>query len=1186
MDLVRGKCLDQYKKQYNKSGIPVYGFVIANFSLIGIVCVIYSQVVKSRAPDEVEANRQPRPDAETPLIQNNDDNRPKHRLFVLYFCQLATRFAIGIIFIVLQTQVLYPDNFPSDFHCQIAAASHAANASSTSNIQNSTMYKCYNEQATKITSWMNAVIVGNGFLVLIILIEIICILALRVKQGKKFLEDSQFHGGFLLGKPSLDKYINSLKKSIKRNTERLSDLRALYQVPHGQGERNKDLKLDHIYTNLVLIPNRAEHDFTGNRKEQLNVYSQSKKTAKPISRKEIIDGENKKILVVGRPGIGKTLFLTKWIREWASGKAFNNFDLLFFLKFRKFNSEEKPLSLRDLLSRSEYSEHLSDQAWSHVRKNPEKVLIFFDGFDESSYRSRIANESFCDSVEKPMLLSALFYNIVKGNLLPGATILTTTRPSAMDEVTDLPFDKTIEILGFASEQVEIYVENFVKDAAEDVQDAGKKIWEHIKTNMNIFSLCYIPVNCLIICSCLLQVLKFHGEKGLTGVGLPTKLTDIYQRCVKLFFSRHDEHRDQDLHRENINSKHLPPQVEEKIKPLAKLAFDGLTQNRLIFGQKEVPKDLVNSALFYRLPDSRHDAFTYEAQYCFIHLTIQEFLAAKHITDTMEGEELRTFVAEHIKNGEWQLVLQFVAGLLGEQSIDIFTDLLPKTTEKKGESELLLDDSLEGRTVTCWPTDRERDLALTLMKCIQEINESSAVVQSKLEEIGFNAVDFSYDHILAPAVLVPADCTAVVNCIKRVQQISLIDLSDNYIGSLVCVDIAKLFDNTNCQLRGLNLSFNNIGDEGVKQLSNVLENHSQLSSLSLGGNNITDEGVKQLSNLLVNSQLSSLHLGENNITDEGVKQLSNVLVHVNSQLSSLNLGGNNITDEGVRQLGNVLVNNQLNSLNLWGNKITDDGVKQLSNLLVNSQLSSLNLWGNEITDEGVRQLSYVLVNSQLSSLNLGGNDITDDGVKQLSNVLVNSQLSSLNLGGNSITDEGVKQLSNLLANSQLSSLNLWGNKITDEGVKQLSNVLVNSQLSSLNLGENNITDEGVKQLSNVLVNSQLSSLNLWGNKIADEGVRQLSNVLVNSQLSSLNLGHNNITDEGVKQLSNILVNRQLSSLNLEGNKITDEGVRQLSNVLVNTNKLRLLFLSGNEITNEAREQIRQANPNCKVGFSLF
>ena len=885
MDLVRGKCSDQYKKQYNKSGIPVYGFVIANFSLIGIVCVIYSQAVKSRVPDEVEANRQPRPDAETPLIQNNDDNRPKRRLFVLYCCQLSTRFAIGIIFIVLQTQVLYPDNFPSDFHCQIATS-------------NSTMYKCYNEQATKITSWMNAVIVGNAVLALIILIEFIFILTLRVKKGEEFLEDSVFLE-YLLNLPQqpslIAEFIENQKKSIRESTEKDGGLKALFQEKHGEGKRNKDLMLDHVYTKLSLIKDRARYKITGNRQEQLKVFPLPQEEFQQITREEIVDAKNKKILIVGRPGIGKTLFLTKWIRDWALGKAFNgeqHFEFTFFLKFRKFNSVGE-LSFRRLLSTAEYSEtDLSDQVWNHICENPKKLLIFFDGLDEFLDRSSVAGPSDCKNVEKEMPLSALFYNIVEGNLLPGATILTTTRPSAMDEVTHFPFDKTIEILGFASKQVEEYVENFAKDTVEDVENAGKKIWEHIKTNMNIFSLCYIPVNCLIICSCLLQVLK-RSEENVTGVGLPTKLTTIYQTALKLFSIRHGEHRGEPLRREDINSKHLPPEVEKKVKPLAKLAFDGLTQKRLIFGEKEVPGDLLDSALFYRLRD-RQTTETSEAQYCFIHLTMQEFLAAKHITETMKGKKLRGFVADHIKNGEWQLVLQFVAGLLGEQSINIFTNLLPKTTEEKDEKGLMRDYSLEGRTVTCWPTHSEKDIALTLMKCIQETNESGSNVQSKLEEIGFNAVDFSRCR------LAPADCTAVVHVIKRVQQISFINLSRNNIGSLGCVEIAKLFDNLNCQLRGLNLLGNNIDDEGVKQLSNVIVN-SQLSSLNLGRNNITDKGVKQLSNVLKNSQLSSLNLMANNMTDEGVKQLSNVLVN-NNKLRRLVLFGNDeITNEAKEQI---------------------------------------------------------------------------------------------------------------------------------------------------------------------------------------------------------------------------------------------------------------------------------------------
>ncbi|XP_044178850.1 protein NLRC3-like isoform X2 [Acropora millepora] len=1040
MDLVQGKCSDQYKKQYNKFGIPVYGFVIANFSLIGIVCVIFSQFVKSKVPDEVGANRQQRADATTPLIQNNDYNRPKRKLFVAYFCRLATRFAIGIAFIVLQTQVLYPDNFPSDFHCQIAAASHAANASSTSNIQKRTMYECYNQQATKKTSWMNAVIAGNVVLALIILIEIICILALRVKRGREFFEDSDFYTTFVLlqEQPSIDEYIEPLKTSIKEWTESPSDLRALFQRHHGEGKRN-DLKLDDIFTKLRLIPNRAKHDFSGNRRERLNAYSQSKETAKLISRDEITDGTSKRILVVGRAGIGKTLFSTKWIRDWALGRACSNFGVIFFLKFRTFRRDENPLSLRDLLSRSAYfqysktaseTERLSDQLWSHVLRNPKRVLIFFDGFDESSYRSRIASESFiCCSVETPMLLSALYYNLEEGNLLPEATVVTTTRPHAMDELRSLPFDKTIEILGFASEQVKEYVESFAKYAAKGIQDAGKKIWEHIKTNLNLLSFCYIPVNCLIICSCLLKVLKDNSEKGLADVGLPTKLTEIYLIFVQFFFFRHDESR---VPPENINLNCLPPEVENNIKPLTKLAFDGLTQKRLIFGQKEVPEDLVKSALLHRLPNKRVDAYEEEAQYCFIHLTLQEFLAAKHITDTMVGEELRTFVADSIKNGEWQVVLQFVAGLLDKKSIDVFTDLLDKETEEMDEElmEMQNYDSLKGRKVTCWPTQIKKYSTLTLVKCIQEINESGSVVQSKLEEIGFNTVNFRNIQLAS------ADCTAVVHFIeRRVQQISHVDLAGNNINSLGCAEIVKLFDDANCQLSALNLGYNNIGDEGVKQLSNVLVK-SQLSSLDLSSNNITDEGVQQLSNVLEDSQLSMLGLGRNNITDEGVKQLSNVLE--GSQLSMLDLRGNNITDEGVQQLSNVLEVSQLSVLCLGRNNITDEGVKQLSNVLVKSQLSILDLQSNYITDEGVQQLSNVLEVSQLSELFLGRNNITDEGVKQLCNVLEDSQLSVLTLESNNITDEGVKQLTNVLVNNQkLEFLSLSkNNQITNEAIEQL------------------------------------------------------------------------------------------------------------------------------------------------------
>ena len=954
IDLVRGECFKQYEKQYNKSGVPVFGFVILNFFFIGIVGGIYSQVVKSRV-NQLQAGNRGRP-PET-----------KRRLIVAYLCQLVTRSAMGIVFIVLQTQVLYPANFPFDFLCQIGGGSHAANASSTDSIQNTTIYQCNNQRATKKTFWMHAVTVVNGAFVLVTLIEIICILS-RARKGKKFLEDSQFLADHLppreeqdsqesedheLQVPSLSAFIENLKKSIMKNTEAQE---ALFQKEHGETTRNEDLTTDSIYTNLVIIANRAHYDFSGDREEQLKVYPRPKGNSPPITREDIVDVENKKVLIVGRPGIGKTLFCTKFLRDWASNRRLLNtelhFDFAFLLKFRRFNSEEK-LSLRELLERSEFTsaECLNDELLSYILENPEKLLILFDGLDEFSDISSFGanSEPVCPRSEQPMPLPALFYHIVKGNLLDGATVLTTTRPTTVSNLTRFPFRRTFEILGFASEQVEEYVENFTKNAAKN--DTGKKIWQHISTNMNIFSLCYIPVNLFIVCSCLLEVLNF--ENLSTGVGLPTKLTQIYQMATKLFFFRHSkQYRDKRLRREDIESKHWPPEF----KPLARIAFNGIRERKLIFTSNEGSEDIVQSDLFHRLPDRQTATFKHEAQFCFIHLTVQEFLAAKHIVDTMKEEELRRFVAEHINEGEWQMMMQFLAGLLGDgdkPSIDIFTELLPKTTSEKDESDLMdedeqLDDSVEPRTVTCWPTHSEQHLAVTLMKCIYENNESGSVVQSKLEEIGFNAVDFSY------CSLAPADCTAVVHVLKSCQQISLINLSQNNIGSLGCVEIVKLFDNSNCKLSSLNLSANGITVEGVKQLSNALVNNNcKLSSLNLSANGITVESVKQLSNALVNNncKLSSLNLTCNGITVESVKELSNALVNSNCKLSSLNLSYNGITDESVKQLSNALVNNKkLRSLDLSLNdKITNEARNQIREANPNCKVIFTNEARNQIRE---------------------------------------------------------------------------------------------------------------------------------------------------------------------------------------------------------------------------------------------
>ena len=702
-----------------------------------------------------------------------------------------------------------------------------------------------------------------------------------------------------------------MKKHVRDVTEKpYRDLKSPFHNP-GEGPR-RDLKLDEIFTNLIVYEGRAKYDFSGDRVKQLNEYHKANENLRPTLPGDIFDAKDQKILVVGRPGIGKTMFSTKILRNWASETQTWQVDFkgAFLIKLRMFNSRNQELNLREILDHSEYSTALSEELWNYIRHNPERVLLIFDGFDEYSGRTKINEDDipYRNSEEERMPVYFLMKKIVEGKILTGATILTTTRPNAVSCITSLHFDKTVEILGFSTEQVNNYVEKFTKEA-----DKAETIKQHITSNLNLVAFCYVPVNCFIICSCLLELL---GNTGFTS--LPTRLTEIYSIAVRMFYFSYDD--DQYRHNKTEGQqyflkpfKELPSSVQNVFTRLGKIAFDGIKNGRLIFESHEV-NDLKGNGLFHRLPDFRDRPLAEgRAQYCFLHLTLQEFLAAKYLVDTLNSEQLRGFVSDHIKDGAWKVVMQFVAGLLAEkegQSTDIFSDLLPSKTFTE-EVEIKMNEDSEERTetLTCWPADEDKALVVTLFNCMYENNASDREVQKKLAKIGCNALDFSYCN------LSPLDCLALVHALKSVEGILDFDLSHNNIQSLGCIEIAKLLPGNqhNQGFRGLkrlNLGDNDITDEGVKHLSTALKHtNCTLNSLNLGGNNITDEGVKHLSTALThtNCTLNSLNLADNNITHEAVKYLSTALTRPNCKLNSLNLINNNMTDKDQDLLNSMNIN---------------------------------------------------------------------------------------------------------------------------------------------------------------------------------------------------------------------------------------------------------------------------------------
>ena len=1015
-ELIRGKCYEQYEKHYNKFGIPVYGFVIINFFVTASVCVIYSRVMKSRVD----------------ILEGRNGNVTGKRLFKAYCLQLLARFVLGIFFILVQMKLFYPLSFSSNFDCSLTRDGKFANISASASrnaTQTQTSYECHNKRAAKKTFWAYAVIVVTGSFALFVFIESLFML-LRARKVKDFMEDPNFHKYYLssnrqvnaspaeyvelntiidddshtnppstapiddespseqqqqeFNTSSVATFIQSMKKHVRRVTEQpYVDPATPFHPNPGEGLK-RDLELDQIYTDLIIHENRAVYEFSEDREEQLKEYHRPREESRSTLPGDIFDADKRNILVVGRPGIGKTMFCQKILRNWASDDLLNDaqkcqmdFKLAFLIKFRKFNYTNKKLSLRKLLDASEYCKlPLSDDVWHYIIENPDKVLLIFDGFDEYSKKAKINDDdiSVSNVVEDLIPLHYLYKKLLSGKILPGATVLTTTRPTAASlfKTSSIAFKRIVEILGFTSEKVEEYVDKFTKAKGDDGK--GETIKQHIRSNPNLQSFCYIPVNCFIICSCLLHLLN-STDSGC----LPTRLTELYSIAIKIFYFCHDDiqsrytsHEAQQFYLKPFNA--LPEHVQLLFKRLGKIAFQGIKEGRLILESGEVD-DQENNGLFHRLPDSFCGRLTEgRAQYCFLHLTMQEFLAAKYLVDTLSRRKLRKFVSKHIKDGAWKVVMKFVAGLLAEkeeQSSDIFSDLLPAKTFTGGVDIKMNEDSEErSETLTCWPADEDRDLVVTLFNCMYENKASDRKVQKKMAKIGCNALNFSNCN------LSPLDCLALVHALKSVKGILYFDLSFNNLQSLGCTEIAKLLPGNQhnqgfCELKRLNLWNNNITDEGVKHLSTALTHtNCKLNSLDLRYNNITAEGVEHLSTALThtNCKLNILDLEGNNITAEGVKQLSTALTHSNCKLNILDLAYNNITDEGVKQLSTGLThsNCKLNSLDLRYNNITAKGFKHLFTALThtNCKLNSLNLRNNEITQKGKNLLKLMKINCEV------------------------------------------------------------------------------------------------------------------------------------------------------------------------------------------------------------------------------
>ena len=1032
IDFIRGNCYHQYWTQNHEHGIPPYAFILFNVALIPIVTCIYSLCVKSTV-NKLERRHQ---DEET-------EPRDKRRtLFIAYVCQLVVNIALEISFLaLLETNLFYPKNFPSNFNCTVKNLS-------VKRTESTNLFNCNTTRAGEKNVWITLAEVINGLFAFCAFAEIIWILS-RARNNNTFMENPQFyfhhlesnsqevrqdqpgatpltlstphrennetrtmspqHKEMTLGEPqhrAIDRRVSSehlkdaqaqkdfqsaiqtLKENCLQGTQQPSDLEQPFQRPNpGEGHIH-DLTMDEIYVHVAIHEGRAHHYFAKDldRRKQLKEYPPDEKDCQFAKPEDILDKEHKNVLVVGRPGIGKTSLSTKMLRLWASGEAFNRdapvLNVVFLVKFRRFNDNPE-LSLRDLLTRAETVESLDDSVWELVQNEPTKVLLIFDGLDEFSRKEDIlAQEDYKNNVNEKMPVSVLYKKLAAGQFLHGASILTTTRPKAVEYVARVKFERTVEIRGFTSKNVEDYVEKFSRDCS----GAKEKIWEHIKSNTNLFSLCYIPVNCFLICHCLLQIFLSGSSTQL-----PSKITDIYQMTVKMVFFNHNREKWSLNKLETLKETHMyepfenfPEELKELFNRLGEIALKGIKEGRLLFASSEV-NGLEDCGLLHKLPNlqsKRPLTDPPKSQFCFTHLTVQEFFAAKHLVDTKckTKRKIERFVRKHINDGTWQVVLQFVAGLLKGSSSDIFITLLPKSTEK-------MIFPLCSERERYWPaTSQDKDLAVQVCKCLYEINdEQLPILQNTIEKFKFEAAEFRN------CSLAPIDVAAVLHFLANAEEVLDINLTSNALGDLGANEVKKFIVNRERKLKFLGLSGNNLTSHAAKDFGEALKHiNCKLECLDLSYNNLTDSAGKDLAEALKHSncKLEWLDLSQNNLTDNVARDLGEALKHSNCKLEGLHLSENNLTDNAAKHLGEALKhgNCKLKSLDLRVNNLTDNAAKDLGEALKHSncKLESLNLRVNNLTDNAAKDLGEALKHSncKLKLLDLSENNFTEEARKYL------------------------------------------------------------------------------------------------------------------------------------------------------------------------------------------------------------
>ncbi|KAG1924686.1 NACHT, LRR and PYD domains-containing protein 12-like [Pimephales promelas] len=698
-------------------------------------------------------------------------------------------------------------------------------------------------------------------------------------------------------------------------------------VCEGISKQGKPTLLNEIYTELYITESGSGEINNEHEVRQIETQSRRAETEDtPIKCSDIfrpLPGQDKPIRTVltkGVAGIGKTVSVQKLILDWAEGKENQDVQLIFPLAFRELNlMKDKTLSLSDLL-------HLffPESREMAISSDEYKVLFIFDGLDECRLSLDFQSDvRLCDVTESASV-DELLTNLIVGNLLPSSLIWITSRPAAADLVPSECVHRVTEVRGFSDAQKQEYFRKRIRK-----KRLAKRIISHLKSSRSLFIMCHIPVFCWISATVLEEMCSEAERREI-----PKTLTQMYTHFLLIQTNI--------KHEKNYEKK---VKDEDMIVKLGKLAFRQLVKGHLIFYEEDLSEcgiDVAEASVYSGLCTQifREELGLSQGKvFCFVHLSIQEHLAAlyAHIYCTNKNrnvfeQTIQSLLSKVLnqkkshslsglhqravdealqsKNGHLDLFLRFLLGLSMESNQTLLRELLTQTKRNnKSRSSYNKEETVQYLKQKIRKT-RSPERSINLFHCLNELGDDSLMQEiqrylitgqiggTKLSSSQWSALvyvlltskqkmdDFDLRKFIGSQNRADEVLQKMLPLVKDSRSVRLRECGVTGEG---CVALASALRSNPSHLRELDLSDNKLGDSGVKLLSDGLKDpHCILERLWLSYCGVTDEGCVDLASALRSnpSHLRELNLSWNKLGNRGVKLLSDGLKDPHCKLEIL------------------------------------------------------------------------------------------------------------------------------------------------------------------------------------------------------------------------------------------------------------------------------------------------------------